>query len=151
MNGIEVYSLSELHDVNTDILDLPFDTSPVMGCVSCEQSEAMCDECALEREWRAHSSGPWERDHAENRARFGLGTILSHIYHPGEVVDQSEWVGSVTRQPDGRIRKEFKDPIVDINDRLFTQSDYLDIPNGYGICDDCHYQINLHIACPNCM
>ena len=150
MNGIEVYSLAERQEMDNDILDLPFDTSPVIGCVYCEHLDAMCLECMQEREWRVHSSGPWERDHAENRARFGLGTILSHIYNPGEVVDQSEWVGSVIRTADGRIRKEFKEPIVDITDRLFTQADDLDIPRGYSICEDCHYQINLHAPCPNC-
>ena len=151
MNGIQVYSLTERYDMDVDVLELPFDTSPVMGCMVCENADTMCSECVLEREWQVTSLGPWERDHAENRVRFGLGTILSHIYSPGEVVEQSEWIGSITRQIDGGIRKEFKAPIVDISDRLFTESDYLDIPQGYGICTDCNYQINLHIPCPNCM
>jgi len=31
VNGIEVYSLAERQEMDNDILDLPFDTSPVMA------------------------------------------------------------------------------------------------------------------------
>ena len=111
------------------------------GCYTCMLAEQTCVACADEQDARL-TDRAWEIvDDGNQVYRWTLS-------RKSDVPSGHDWIGSQTRQTNGKIREEFLEPVSLLSDRFFDLN--VEVPVGSTVCADCHYVCNKSTACPNC-
>ena len=111
------------------------------GCYTCMLAEQTCEACADEQDARL-TDRAWEIvDDGNQVYRWTLS-------RKSDDPSGHDWIGSQTRQTNGKIREEFLEPVSLLSDRFFDLD--VEVPVGSTVCADCHYVCNASAKCPNC-
>ena len=65
-----------------------------------------------------------------------------------EMPSGHDFIGSITRRPDGTLRYEFCEPTVSMEDRIHNPE--LEVSSKETICQACMYVCWAELPCPNC-
>jgi len=110
-------------------------------CYNCLLIDDVCFDCQESRDAR-DTNNAWQIVDEGN------------LQYPHPISIQSvepsahDWIGAYTIQDDGTIREEFLEQTTLLSDRIFELD--VEIPPQYTICVQCHYQVHVQVACPNC-
>ena len=111
------------------------------GCYTCMLAQEVCEPCADEQDARL-TDRAWEIvDDGNEIYRWTLS-------RKSDDPSGHDWIGSQTRQDNGKIREEFLEPVSLLSDRFFELN--VEVPVGSTVCADCHYVCNASAKCPNC-
>jgi len=110
-------------------------------CYNCLLIDDVCTDCQDSRDAR-DTNNAWQIVDEGN------------LQYPHPISIQSvepsahDWIGAYTLRDDGTIREEFLEQTTLLSDRIFDLD--VEIPPHYTICVQCHYQVHVQVACPNC-
>jgi len=127
---------------------IPNGISITNQCYNCMLIDDICTDCQESRDAR-DTNNAWQIVDEGN------------LQYPHPVSIQSDepsahdWISAYTRvsaptddQPDGVIREEYLEMTTLLSDRIFDID--VEISPRYTICIQCHYQVHVQVACPNC-
>ena len=127
---------------------IPNGISITNQCYNCMLIDDVCTDCQDSRDAR-DTNNAWQIVDEGN------------LQYPHPISIQSvepsahDWISPYTRVseptddlPDGVIREEYLEMTTLLSDRIFDLD--VEVPPHYTICVQCHYQVHVQVACPNC-